>query len=60
MWASSVVLYAEARPGYKSFTEACPHVGGLLGISPETLRVWQRRYDIDTGLKPGITTEPSA
>ncbi len=26
-------------------------------MSPETLRVWQRRYDIDAAVKPGITTD---
>jgi transposase len=26
-------------------------------VSPETLRVWQRRYDIDTGAKPGTSID---
>lgn len=34
---------AEARPEHESLNAACRHVGGLLGVSPETLRVWQRR-----------------
>ena len=50
-------MLAEARPEYESMTAACRHVGGLLGVSPETLRVWQRRYDIDTGVQAGVTTD---
>lgn len=36
---------------------AVRHVAGLLGMSPETLRLWQRRYEVDAGAKPGVTTE---
>ena len=50
-------MLAEARPEHESLTAACRHVGGLLGVSPETLRVWQRRYDIDTGAKPGTSID---
>jgi transposase len=50
-------MLADARPEHESLTAACRHVAGLLGVSPETLRVWQRRYDIDTGVKAGVTTD---
>lgn len=50
-------MLAEARPEHESLTAACRHVGGLLGVSPETLRVWQRRYDIDAGVKPGTSID---
>lgn len=46
-------MLAEARPEFESLTAACRHVGGLLGVS----RVWQRRYDIDTGVRPGVTSD---
>ena len=36
---------------------AVRHVAGLLGMSPETLRLWQRRYEVDAGTKPGLTTD---
>ena len=39
---------------------AVRHVAGLLGMSPETLRLWQRRYDVDAGVKPGLTTDAAA
>lgn len=29
----------------------------MLGISPETLRTWARREEIDAGTAPGITSE---
>ncbi len=39
---------------------ALRHVAGLLGMSPETLRLWQRRVEVDAGVKPGLTTEAAA
>ena len=39
---------------------ACRHVGGLLDVSPEILRVWQRRYEVDAGERPGTTTDAQA
>ena len=39
---------------------AVRHVAGLLGMSPETLRLWQRRYEVDAGVKPGLTTDAAA
>lgn len=50
-------MLTEARPEFESLTAACRHVGGLLGVSPETLRVWQRRYDIDTGVTSDMAEE---
>ncbi len=53
-------MLSEARPEHKSLMMACRHVGGLLGVSPETLRMWQRRYEIDAGERPGTTTDAQA
>ena len=36
------------------------HVGGLLDINPATLRNWVERAEIDTGARPGVTTDASA
>ncbi|ETW25632.1 hypothetical protein MGAST_01545 [Mycobacterium gastri 'Wayne'] len=34
-------------------------VAGMLGIgTPETLRTWIRRSEVDTGQRPGVTTAP--
>lgn len=32
----------------------------MLGINPETLRVWQRRFEVDAGQAPGVTTDAAA
>lgn len=53
-------MLAEARLEHASAHAACQHVGGLLGVSPDTLRVWQRRYEIDAGVRPGVTTDIAA
>lgn len=46
-------MLAEARGDHPNFMSAVRHVSGLLGVSPETLRVWQRRYEIGTGARAG-------
>lgn len=57
MKSRALRMLAEASADHPSKTEAARHVGGLLGISPETLRTWARRAEIDAGLLPGVTTE---
>ena len=53
-------MLAEARPEHPTMMAAIRHVAGLLGLSPETLRLWQRRYEVDAGVKPGVTTDAAA
>ena len=50
-------MLAEAMPDHANKTEASRHVGGLLGISPETLRTWARQEAIDAGQVPGVTSD---
>ena len=50
-------MLAEARASHPNMMSAIRHVAGLLGMSPETLRLWQRRYEVDAGMKLGVTTE---
>ena len=57
--AVRLVRDAGAEPG-TSRKEACRRVGQQLGISPETLRGWVNRAEIDDGDKPGVTTETAA
>ncbi|PVW06590.1 hypothetical protein DEA06_03535 [Microbacterium sp. Gd 4-13] len=52
-------MLAEARPEHPNMMSALRHVAGLLAMSPETLRLWQRRFEVDSGTKPGVTTEPA-
>ncbi len=53
-------MLAETRPSHPTMMSAVRHVAGLLGMSPETLRLWQRRYEVDAGVKAGVTTEAAA
>ncbi len=53
-------MLAETRPEHPNMMSAVRHVAGLLGMSPETLRLWQRRYEVDAGTKPGVTTDAVA
>lgn len=57
----AVRMVAEIRPDYPSQWSAICEVAGKLGIgTPETLRTWIRRAEVDTGNRPGVTTEQAA
>jgi transposase len=57
----AVRMVAEVRPDYSSQWAAITAVAGMLGIgTPETLRTWIRRSEVDGGLRPGVTTEIAA
>ncbi|MBF4563289.1 transposase, partial [Microbacterium sp. VKM Ac-2870] len=53
-------MLAETRPSHPTMMSAARHVAGLLGMSPETLRLWQRQAEVDAGAQPGVTTEVAA
>lgn len=57
MKSRALRMLAEGSADHPNKSEAAGHVGGLLGISPETLRTWARSAEIDAGLLPGVTTE---
>ncbi|MBD3943974.1 IS3 family transposase [Microbacterium sp. NEAU-LLC] len=50
----------EAKPDHANLMAAVRHVAGLLGMSPETLRVWHRRREVDAGVRPGVPTDVAA
>ena len=57
----AVRMVAEIRPDYRSQWAAICEVAGKLGIgTPETLRIWIRRAEVDTGSRSGVTTEQAA
>lgn len=57
----AVRMVAEVRPDYPSQWAAICEVAGKLGIgTPETLRTWIRRREVDSGNRPGVTTEQAA
>ena len=53
-------MLAETRPSPPTVMSAVRYVAGLLGMSPETLRLWQRRYEVDAGVRPGLSTDAAA
>ena len=56
--ARAVRMYQERirDPGESKLT-ARKAVGAVLDINPATLRNWAEREEIDTGARPGVTTE---
>src|SRR5680860_171425 len=57
----AVRMVAEVRPDYPSQWAAIVAVSSKLGIgTPETLRTWIRRREVDAGSRPGVTTEQAA
>ena len=60
MRESAVRMVVETKADYPSEFEAIKAIAGKLGIgSAETLRKWVRRSEIDTGQRPGVSTEES-
>src|SRR5437762_14383739 len=54
----AVRMVAEVRPQYPSQWAAITAVAGMLGIgTPETLRTWIRRSEVDSGVRPGMTSQ---
>lgn len=54
----AVRMVAEIRPDYRSQWAAICEVAGKLGIgTPETVRTWIRRAEIDAGNRPGVSSE---
>ena len=53
-------MLGEARPEHPTMMSAIRRVAGLLGMSAEKVRLWQRRYEVDAGVKPGLTTDAAA
>ncbi len=57
----AVRLVFESKDEYPSEFEAIRSIAGKLGIgSPETLRKWVRRAEVDGGTRPGKTSQEIA
>ena len=52
----AVRLVFEHQDEYDSQWAAITSVATKLGMTPETLRKWVRRAEIDEGRRPGLTT----
>jgi transposase len=54
-------MVAEVRPQYDTEFAAITAVAGKLSIgSAETLRKWVRRSEVDSGGRPGVSSEEPA
>jgi transposase len=53
----AVRMLIEHRTEYPSEWAAMTAISAKLGMTPETLRIWVRRTEIDDGKRPGITTD---
>ncbi|NEB76325.1 transposase [Streptomyces sp. SID14478] len=57
----AVRMFTEVRPDYDTKWAAMKAVASKLGIgTTETLRKWERQDQVDSGVRPGTTTEESA
>jgi len=53
-------MLAEALPDHPNLTSATRHVAGMLGMSPETLRLWQRQMEANAGGKVANVADAAA
>ncbi len=53
----AIRMVMDHRDEYSSEWAAMISVASKLGMSPETLRTWFRRAQVDGGLRPGLTTD---
>ena len=53
----AVRMVVEHLDDFSSEWAAIISVSSKLGMTPETLRVWVRRAQVDGGLRPGLTTD---
>ena len=45
---------------YPSQWKAIQSISKKLGVNHETLRIWVRRGEVDSGVRPGLTTDERA
>ncbi|WP_298229007.1 hypothetical protein [Gryllotalpicola sp.] len=57
MESRALRMPAGAIPEHEHKSAAVGHVAGVLGMSPEMLRMWARRVEIDAGRVPGPTSD---
>lgn len=56
----AVRMVLEHEREYSSQWSAIMSIAGKIGCTPETLRKWVRRTEIDTGRRGGVTSEERA
>jgi transposase len=53
----AVRMVSQHRDEYPSEWATFTSIAAKLGMTPETLRVWFRRAQVDEGVRPGLTTD---
>jgi transposase len=53
-------MVLDNRPDYPSEWAGFTAISKLLGMTPETLRTWVRKTQVDTGSRHGITSDERA
>jgi len=53
----AVRLVLEQQREHESQWAAIVSVAGKIGCTPETLRIWVRRAEVDAGRRPGLTSD---
>lgn len=53
----AVRLVLNSEHDYNSRWAAIKSVASKIGCTPETLRAWIEKSEVDAGVKPGVTTE---
>ena len=53
----AVRLYFDHRGEFSSDWAAMCSIAVKLGVTPETLRKWVRRVEVDQSQRPGVTTD---
>jgi transposase-like protein len=56
----AVRMVREHRQEYASEWAAICSLAEKVGTSPETLRIWVRRAEVDSGVRPGVTSDQHA
>ena len=56
----AVRMVSEHGGEYGSQWEAIQSIAGKIGCSAETLRKWVRRTEVDSGRRPGLTSDEQA
>jgi transposase len=56
----AVRLVLEHQHEHESQWAAIPSVAAKIGCTPETLRIWVRRIEVDEGRRPGVSSDERA